>query len=58
MARHNETGKLGEFLAKEWFTKNNYAIIETNWRFGKWEIDIIAQVIKLIKKNDKDFNQA
>ena len=23
-----------------------------------WEIDIIAQVIKLIKKNDKDFNQA
>lgn len=42
MARHNETGKLGEFLAKEWFIKNDYAIIENNWRFGKWEIDIIA----------------
>ena len=42
MARHNETGKLGEHFAKEWLINNNYEIIETNWRYGKWEIDIIA----------------
>ena len=42
MARHNETGKLGESLAKAWLIKREYQIIETNWRYGKWEIDIIA----------------
>jgi putative endonuclease len=42
MARHNETGKLGETLAKGWLTNRDYRIIETNWRYGKWEIDIIA----------------
>lgn len=47
MARHNETGKLGEQYAKAWLIKNDYQIIETNWRYGKWEIDIIA------KKKDK-----
>ena len=47
MARHNETGILGENYAKEWLIKNDYIIVETNWRYGKWEIDIIA------KKNDK-----
>jgi len=42
MARHNETGKLGESLAKTWLIDHDYQIIETNWRYGKWEIDIIA----------------
>ena len=42
MARHNETGKLGETLAKDWLINRDYQIIETNWRYGKWEIDIIA----------------
>lgn len=47
MARHNETGKLGEQLAKDWLITNEYEIIECNWRYGKWEIDIIA------KKNER-----
>lgn len=47
MARHNETGKLGEQIAKDWLISKHYEIIESNWRYGKWEIDIIA------KKNDK-----
>lgn len=42
MARHNETGKLGEALAKKWLADKEYHIIETNWRYGRWEIDIIA----------------
>lgn len=42
MAKHNETGKLGESLAKKWLEQQDYFIKEVNWRFGKWEIDIIA----------------
>jgi putative endonuclease len=43
MAKHNETGRLGEHIAREWFISKDYQIIECNWRYGKWEIDIIAQ---------------
>ncbi|MEY2835514.1 MAG: hypothetical protein RLZZ557_1176 [Bacteroidota bacterium] len=42
MARHNDTGKLGEALACVWATENGYTIREQNWRYGKWEIDMIA----------------
>lgn len=43
MAEHNDLGKLGEELAVEFLQKNDYTIVETNWRFDKAEIDIIAQ---------------
>lgn len=43
MAEHNELGKLGEEMAVEYLQKNGYAILETNWRFQKAEIDILAQ---------------
>ncbi len=43
MAKHNELGALGEELAVEFLQKNNYKIVERNWRFQKAEIDIIAQ---------------
>lgn len=47
MAEHNKLGELGEALARDYLIKKGYRIIKTNWRFGKDEIDIIAQ--------DKDF---
>lgn len=43
MAEHNELGKLGEELAVEYLQKNGYEILETNWRFQKAEVDIIAK---------------
>lgn len=43
MAQHNETGKLGEDIACTYLTKKGYKIHHRNWRFGKGEIDIIAQ---------------
>jgi len=43
MAQHNELGKKGEQLAVDYLTKNNYTIIERNYRFDKAEVDIIAQ---------------
>jgi putative endonuclease len=42
MARHNETGILGEKLAKGWALEKGYTIITQNWRHGHWEIDLIA----------------
>jgi len=42
MARHNETGKLGEALALNWAENNGYIIRNQNWRYGHWEIDIVA----------------
>ena len=43
MAKHNETGKLGEDLATAYLRNLGYAILETNWRFSRAEVDIIAK---------------
>ncbi len=42
MARHNDTGKLGEELALHWIAENGYKLTNKNWRCGHWEIDIVA----------------
>lgn len=36
-------GKLGESKAKTHLINNGFTILETNWRYKKYEIDIIAQ---------------
>ncbi|NJB81292.1 YraN family protein [Wenyingzhuangia aestuarii] len=43
MAQHNDLGNLGEQLAKDYLLEKGYSILETNWRYLKAEIDIIAQ---------------
>ena len=43
MAEHNELGKEGEKLAVEFLLKNDYKILEKNYRYLKAEVDIIAQ---------------
>lgn len=43
MAEHNDTGIKGEDLAAVYLEGKGYAILEKNWRFGREEIDIIAQ---------------
>jgi putative endonuclease len=43
MAEHNELGKSGEQIAVDHLRKNNYTILETNWRSGKYEVDVIAE---------------
>jgi len=42
MAQHNATGNIGEQLAREHLEAEGFAILETNWRRGKHEVDIIA----------------
>lgn len=43
MAIHNELGKVGEKIAQKYLISNGYQILDTNWRYLKAEIDIIAQ---------------
>ncbi|WP_405610704.1 YraN family protein [Polaribacter sp. Asnod1-A03] len=42
MAEHNELGKKGEQLAIDFLIKNDYIILEKNYRYLKAEVDIIA----------------
>ena len=48
MAEHNLLGHKGEKMAVDYLRKEKYEILETNWRFRKKEIDIIARTEKLI----------
>lgn len=43
MSTHLSTGKRGERLAIEFLEKNGFRILETNYRFKRAEIDIIAR---------------
>ncbi len=42
MAKHHQTGKTGELLARRWLQERGFDICHCNWRHGYDEIDIIA----------------
>ena len=42
MAERNETGKQGESEARQYLEENGYNVLETNWRFHHYELDIVA----------------
>lgn len=44
MDNHNKVGVFGEQIAKKHLENLSYTILETNWRWGKGEIDIIAKI--------------
>jgi len=43
MAEHNKLGIQGEKLALAFLEENNYEILETNWRYKRAEVDVIAK---------------
>lgn len=47
MASHNELGKEGETIAQQFLQKKGFKILNCNWRYLRYEVDIIAL--------DKDF---
>jgi len=42
MALHNDIGNYGEELACEHLKAKGFKILETNWKFSRAEVDIIA----------------
>ncbi|ATP58606.1 endonuclease [Pedobacter ginsengisoli] len=42
MASHNDLGKRGEDIAKEYLENLGYHILKMNWRYGRAEVDVIA----------------
>jgi putative endonuclease len=60
MAEHYELGKKGEELAVEYLRGKGYAILDTNFRAGRNEIDIVARdgdtlVIVEVKSRQSNF---
>lgn len=43
MAKHLDIGKAGESLARSFLEQKGYRILETNWRWSRAEIDLIAK---------------
>ncbi len=48
MAAHNEFGKAGEQMAVEWLELHGFQIISRNWRFRRYEVDIIASKDRIL----------
>jgi putative endonuclease len=43
MAKHNTLGKKGEEEAVGYLLSNGYRIRHRNWKFGRYELDIVAE---------------
>ncbi|MET4083095.1 putative endonuclease [Pedobacter sp. UYP30] len=48
MAIHNDLGREGERLAKAYFEREGYEILDENWEFGKAEVDLIVYKDKIM----------
>jgi putative endonuclease len=46
MASHNEIGKKGEEIAKDYLSSNQYVILHQNYRITPYEFDFICRNIK------------
>jgi putative endonuclease len=63
MAKHNQTGILGESVAVNYFLEKEYSILHQNWRHSHWEVDIIASkenvlhFIEVKTRSTKNFGQ-
>ncbi len=41
-AAHIKIGERGEALAAKYLSEKDHEILETNWRYGKGELDIVS----------------
>ena len=63
MAKHYDLGKKGEEIAANYLAEKGYKIIARNWRFGKDEIDIIAEhdnflvIIEVKTRSSSDYGE-
>ena len=60
MADHNDLGNTGEDIAQQFLEHSGYTILETNWRYRRAEVDIIAMdgpVLVLIEVKTRSSNR-
>lgn len=43
MASHNDLGRRGEEIAKDYLENIGYGILKLNWTYGRAEVDVIAK---------------
>ncbi len=48
MAKHNELGKRGEEIARKTLEDKGHVILESNYRYGRAEIDLISRYDDLL----------
>ncbi len=48
MSLNQTKGRHGEDMAAAWLEKKGYTLLERNWRFRHWEVDIIASKEKFL----------
>jgi putative endonuclease len=59
--KRHDFGRLSEFMARTYLEQQGYLILETNWRRGHKEIDIIAKeedtlvVVEVKARKNEDF---
>jgi len=59
MSKNKDFGNQGEALAVQFLSDKGFTILETNWRTGKAEIDIIAQkdnIILFVEVKTRSYN--
>ena len=59
MTKNKDFGNQGEALAVQFLSDKGFTILETNWRTGKAEIDIIAQkdnIILFVEVKTRSYN--
>ena len=49
MASHLEIGRQGEKLAEVYLAEQGYTILHRNWRYGKYEVDLIATKNEMLR---------
>jgi putative endonuclease len=42
MASHNDLGRRGEEIARDYLENLGYGILKMNWKYGRAEVDVIA----------------
>lgn len=60
MAERNDTGKEGEAIARKYLVGHGYTVLQSNWHWHHYELDIIAEkegelIIVEVKTRSDDF---
>ena len=64
MAEHNDVGRWGEVIAREYLLVNGYTIAAENFKIGRVEVDIIAYkdaaicFVEVKTRTDSDYDPA